>query len=300
MASVEANGITIEYEESGSGDPLLLVMGLNGQLIDWPAGLIDALVDEGFRVIRFDNRDAGLSTEFSGPPPTTRQMLRRVVFRTRVQPEYTLSDMARDAVGLLDALGIERAHVAGMSMGGMIAQLIAIEHPSRVLSLTSIMSNTGSRWIGLPTAKVLAYVARRKPVPAELAIEPAVELFRLISGSTFDDAEFREMAKASIVRSYRPAGTARQLAAILAAKDRTPRLRELDVPTLVIHGTLDSLVRPNGGIATAKAVPGARLLMFNDMGHDLPHTRWHEIASAIRANADRGQEASAVTASTYG
>src|SRR5688572_23320702 len=150
MASVEANGITIEYEESGTGDPLLLVMGLNGQLIDWPAGLVDALVDEGFRVIRFDNRDAGLSTAFTGPPPTTWQMIRRVVFRSRVQPEYTLSDMARDAVGLLDALGIERAHVAGMSMGGMIAQLIAIEHPSRVLSLTSIMSNTGSRWIGLP------------------------------------------------------------------------------------------------------------------------------------------------------
>src|SRR5690606_29861155 len=147
---------------------------------------------------------------------------------------------------------------------------IAIDHPQRVLSLTSIMSTTGNPRVGRPKPKVLAYVARRKPVPAEQAVDSAVELFRMISGPTFSDEDFRVLAKASIARSYRPAGTGRQLAAILSAPDRTPGLRQLKVPTLVIHGTRDPLVRPNGGLATAEAVPGSRLLMFNDMGHDLP------------------------------
>ena len=289
MAHVEANGITIEYEESGTGDPLLLIMGLNGQLIDWPAGLIDELVRHGFRVIRFDNRDAGLSTEFTATPPTTWAMMRAAAFGGRLHAEYSLADMADDAVGLLDALGIEQAHIAGMSMGGMIAQRIAIDHPDRVLSLTSIMSTTGNRRVGLPKPKVVAFVSRRKPVSREEALEPAIGLFRLISGTTFDEAEFRELAVASIARSYRPAGMGRQLAAILSASDRTPELRKLDVPTLVIHGTLDPLVRPTGGLATAAAVPGSRLLMFNDMGHDLPRTRWSEIATAIRENANRAR-----------
>lgn len=286
MAQVQANGITIEYEESGSGDPLLLVMGLNGQLIDWPEGLIDALVAQGFRVIRFDNRDAGLSTEFTSAPPSKWALVKRAVFRAPLTSEYSLSDMARDAVGLLDALGIEQAHVAGMSMGGMIAQLVAIEHPQRVLSLTSIMSTTGNPRVGRPKAKVVRHVAFSKPVTADQAVEPAVELFRMISGTTFSDEDFRVMAKASIARSYRPEGMGRQMAAILAAPDRTPALRRLQVPTLVIHGTLDPLVQPSGGIATAQAVPGSRLLMFNDMGHDLPHTRLDEIATAIRHNAN--------------
>lgn len=287
MAQVQANGITIEYEEAGDGDPLLLVMGLNGQLIDWPSGLVDALVAEGFRVIRFDNRDAGLSTEFAGPAPTMWALARTALLRTRMRAAYSLADMADDAVALLDALGVEQAHVAGMSMGGMIAQRIAIDHPQRVLSLTSIMSTTGNVRVGRPKARVIAHVARRKPVGPEGAIEPAVELFRMVSGSTFSDEQFRELAATSIARSYRPAGTARQLAAILAAPDRTAELRKLDVPTLVIHGSMDPLVRPSGGLATAAAVPGARLLMFNDMGHDLPHTRWAEIATAIRQNANR-------------
>lgn len=287
MAHVEANGITEEYEESGSGDPLLLVMGLNGQLIDWPEGFVDALVAQGFRVIRFDNRDAGLSTAFTSPPPSKWALAREALHLGHLHPEYSLSDMANDAVGLLDALGIERAHIAGMSMGGMIAQCVAIEHPERVLSLTSIMSTTGNPRVGRPTLKVLRYVAANKPASAEEAVEPAVELFRLISGTTFTEEEFRMMAKASIARSYRPEGMGRQLAAIMTAPDRTPALRQLDVPTLVIHGTLDPLVRPSGGIATANAVPNSRLLMFNDMGHDLPHTRWTEIAEAIRQNANR-------------
>ena len=291
MAHVAANGITIEYEQEGDGDPLLLIMGLNGQLIDWPAGLVAELVGRGFRVIRFDNRDAGLSTEFTSTPPTVWELMRRAALRTRVPAEYTIPDMAADAVALLDALDIRQAHVAGMSMGGMIAQQIAIDHPERVLSLTSIMSTTGNPRVGRPKPKVLLHAARRRPLGPEQAVDSAVDLFRLISGPTFDDTDFRELAEASIARSYRPEGTGRQLAAILASPDRTPRLRQLRVPALVIHGMRDPLVRPSGGVATAEAIPGSRLLMFNDMGHDLPATRWVEIAAAIRHNADQAHAA---------
>ena len=289
MTKVQSNGIEIEYEESGTGDPLLLVMGLNGQLVDWPAGFVDELVERGFRVIRFDNRDAGLSTEMTGVPPSRFELVKDVVTHHGPPDQYLVADMAGDAIGLLDALGIERAHVVGMSMGGMIAQQIAIDAPERVLSLTSIMSTTGSQRVGKPKARLVWKYLRREPVGPEQAVENAVELFRAISGPTFDDAEFRVLAKESVARSYRPEGTARQLGAILSSPDRTAGLRELRVPTLVIHGTVDPLVNYSGGVATANAVPGARLLMFNDMGHDLPRTRWDEMADAIRANADRAR-----------
>lgn len=308
MARVEANGITIEYEDTGSGEPLVLVIGLTGQLIDWPQGLVDALVGQGFRVIRFDNRDAGLSTEIDAPVPTKWEIMQAAVGR-RTRASYTVPDMAADLVGLLDALGIDKAHIAGMSMGGMIAQQVAIDHPDRVLSLCSIMSTTGARFVGTPRPHVVKAFLKRKRVTIEAAVDDAVAFFRLISGPTFDDTEFRALAEASISRSYRPEGSARQLAAIMASPDRTPGLRRLRVPTLVIHGTRDPLVTPSGGVATLNAVPGARLLMFNDMGHDLPRTRWGEMAAAIRENADRaaapvgvpgnGQTASAVSASTY-
>ena len=287
MASVQANGITIEYEEHGTGDPLLLVMGLGGQLVDWPPRLVDRLVDTGFRVIRFDNRDSGLSTEFASRPPTAGQLAKAVVFKRPLAAEYLLSDMADDAVGLLDALDVARADVVGMSMGGMIAQSIAIQHPARVRSLTSIMSTTGSRRVGQPTPRVIRKSVRRKPPTRETAIDQAVAVFREISGPAFDEREFREFARASIERSYRPAGTARQTAAIIASPDRTDQLRRLDVPTLVVHGLVDPLVRPSGGIATAKAIPNSRLLMFNDMGHDFPPTRAAEIVDAIAHNATR-------------
>jgi pimeloyl-ACP methyl ester carboxylesterase len=288
MGSVQANGITIEYEEQGSGEPLLLIMGLGGQLVDWPQGLIDQLLDRGFRVIRFDNRDIGLSTEFDGVAPPTRGQLAKAITVGRPMPaSYLLHDMAADAVGLLDALGIGRAHVVGMSMGGMIAQQIAIDFPERVSSLVSIMSTTGSRRVGRPTAKVARMSLRRPAVALDESIDRAVEFFREISGSRFDEAEFREMAKADYERSFRPEGMARQLAAIIASGDRTAALQQLDVPTLVVHGLADTLVRPSGGIATAKAIPDSRLLMFNDMGHDFPNTRHAEIAEAIARNAVR-------------
>jgi len=287
MASVQANGITIEYEEQGFGEPLLLVMGLGGQLTDWPQEFVDMIADRGFRVIRLDNRDSGLSTEFTGPPPTTWQIAKAFMFRRPLVSEYLLTDMAADAAALLTTLEIDSAHVVGVSMGGMIAQTMAIEHPERVRSLTSIMSTTGSRKVGQPTKRIIAKFARRKPPSSETAIDDAIETFREICGPTFDEVEFREMAKASIERSFRPVGTGRQTAAIMASGDRTEQLARLDVPTLVVHGLLDPLVRPSGGMATADAIPGSRLLMFNDMAHDLPRTRWAEMADEIAQNAAR-------------
>ncbi len=292
MTATQANGITIEYEQRGSGVPLLLVMGLGGQLVDWPDGLVDLLAQH-FRVIRFDNRDSGLSTELTGRPPTTGQLAKAVLFRRPLDTEYVLSDMAQDAVALLDHLGIDAAHVVGISMGGMIAQTIAIEHPARVRSLTSIMSTTGNRRVGQPKWRIIAGSLRR-PVPTRAtAIDQAIEVFRPLCGPTFDEAQFRVMAQRSIDRSYRPAGTARQTAAIIASPDRTEALHDVRVPTLVIHGLIDPLVRPSGGIATAKAIRGSRLVMFNDMAHDLPYTRWHEITDEITTLATAADAAAA-------
>ena len=287
MASTTANGITIEYEEQGSGEPLLMVMGLGGQLIDWPEDFVEMLVAAGFRVIRFDNRDAGLSTEFTGTPPTLRQLALANLTGRKPHAEYTLSDMAADAACLLDALGIESAHVVGISMGGMIAQTLTIEHPAKVRSLTSIMSNTGSRRHGRPKVSLMLKAARLPERTRETALEVGVEMWRLISGPAYDPAEAARHTGAAIARSFRPAGNGRQTAAILAAPDRTAALTTVAVPTLVVHGMVDPLVQPSGGIDTAKAVPGAQLLLLNDMGHDLPVGRRQEIVDAIAANAAR-------------
>lgn len=289
MTSVQTNGITIEFEERGSGEPLLLVMGLSGQLIDWPAGFVDELVDQGFRVIMTDNRDSGLSTETSGEPPTRSALAKAILLRRRPDSEYLLADMAADEIGVLDALGIPSAHVVGMSMGGMIAQTLAIEYPERVRSLTSIMSTTGDPKVGRPTFRLMRKAIRRDPPTPENAVDSAVGWFCEICGPTFDEHEFRALAAAAVERSFRPEGTARQLAAILASPDRTEALHRLDLPTLVIHGLADPLVKPTGGAATARAVPGARLLMFPEMGHDLPPTRWAEMAMEIKANAARSR-----------
>jgi len=286
MPTVDVNGITIEYEIEGEGEPLLMIMGLGAQLIDWPRNLVDELLARGFQVIRFDNRDAGLSTEFTSRPPSNAEITKAFLLRRPMRSEYLLRDMAADAVGLLDALKIGSAHVVGASMGGMIAQTIAIEHPARVRSLTSIMSTTGSRRVGQPTVKLILSAGRR-PVPTQGdAVEMGLEMFRKVCGPTFDEAEFRQLAQVSVARSFRPAGTGRQAAAIIASGDRTAALRKLTVPALVIHGMLDPLVRPSGGVATARAIPGARLVMFNDMAHDLPRTRHAEIADEIASIAD--------------
>ena len=287
MATVEANGITLEYETVGSGEPLLLIMGLGGQLTDWPTDFVGELADEGFQVVLFDNRDAGLSTEFDWEPPTQWKSLAGALAKRPPKAGYHLPDMAADTAGLLDGLGIESAHVVGMSMGGMIAQQLTVDHPARVRSLTSIMSHTGDGKNGRPTAKLMAKIARMEPPTRENAAQRSVENFLLFSGPHFDREEHLLRAKVGVERSFRPVGVARQTAAIMASPDRTPALGSVTAPTLVVHGLLDTLVKPSGGVATARAVPGSRLVMYPDMGHDLPRPRWAEMIAAIRRNADR-------------
>jgi pimeloyl-ACP methyl ester carboxylesterase len=290
MPLVESNGITIEYHERGEGEPLLLVMGLGGQLIDWPEGFVDELVAHDFRVISFDNRDSGLSTEFDGPPPTRAQLAEAIVLRRPLSSQYRLGDMAGDGIGVLDSLGVVSAHVVGMSMGGMIAQQIAIDFPERVRSLSSIMSTTGNPRVGRPKIRLIRKAMRRTQPTMDNAIELSLATFRDVCGPTFDAEEFRLLAEKSIARSFRPDGTSRQLAAIIASPDRTEALGRLQVPTLVVHGMLDPLVQPSGGLATARAVPGAKLVMYNDMAHDLPRTRWKDIADEIKAIAARAPQ----------
>ena len=279
--------MTLEYEVHGEGDPLLLVMGLGGQLVAWPATFISGLVDRGFQVITFDNRDIGLSTKIDAAPPTKTQSAMFSISRRFAKSAYLLSDMAKDAVGLLDALNIERAHVVGMSMGGMIAQTMAIEHPSRVRSLTSIMSTTGNPRVGRPKTSVLLRAGKLTRGSKETFPDRQASLFKLFSGSLYDELEIREVAKLSVERNFTPDGTARQMAAIMASPDRTPQLKKLNVPTLVVHGLEDGLVQPSGGYATTKAIPGARLLAFPDMGHNLPQARIPEILDEIKRNTLR-------------
>jgi pimeloyl-ACP methyl ester carboxylesterase len=289
MARIGVNGIELEYEVRGEGEPLLLIMGLSGQLITWPEGFVDQLVQRGFQVIRFDNRDSGLSTHFDTPPPTIRQLLAGVLLNRPIPAAYALADLAGDAAGLLDALGLDSAHVVGASMGGMVAQELAVRHPHRVRSLTSIMSNTGDRRHGrISLTLVPVWIRLRRKVRRD-PIDAGIELWRRIGGPAFDQAEARDLVERSYARSHDPDSVGRQSAAILACPDRTPSLRHVKVPTLVVHGLADKLVLPSGGAATARAIPGSRLLMFPDMAHDLPRNRWPELADAIRATASRSE-----------
>ncbi|MGI9599209.1 MAG: alpha/beta fold hydrolase [Acidimicrobiales bacterium] len=286
MAKVLVNGMTIEYETYGDGEPLLLVMGLGGQLTSWPAGFVELLAQR-FRVIAFDNRDSGLSSETDGPMMTPSAYFRSLVSRRAPDSGYLLADMATDAAGLLAALDIDKANLVGASMGGMIAQTMAVDHPGRVRSLTSIMSNTGDSRNGRTATAMMVKLARRPRLTEENAVDELVMMTTMFAGPTWDEEEIRRLAKASIERSFKPDGTARQLAAINASPDRTPALAAITAPTLVIHGLLDQLVLPSGGTATAKAVPGSRLTMFPEMGHDLPRSRWPEMVELITANAAR-------------
>ena len=275
MTSVQANGITIEYAESGPHEApvILLIMGLGMQLIAWPQSFCDGLAARGFRVVRFDNRDVGHSTPMrSAGSIATTSMMARAFFGLPVRPPYTLIDMARDALGLMDALGIARAHVVGVSMGGMIAQILAIEHPERVKSLTSIMSNTGDRRLPGPKPKVLRALLRPRPRDRAVAVRRGMELFRLIGGSGYPptEAELRARVERAVQRSYRPGAVARQLIAIQAAPSRAQALRRVRAPTLVLHGSDDPLVPMAGGEHTAANIPGARLRIVPGMGHFLP------------------------------
>jgi pimeloyl-ACP methyl ester carboxylesterase len=289
--TANVNGMQIVYETIGdpANTPLLLVMGLGMQLIHWDRELCDRLAERGFWVIRFDNRDAGLSTKVDAPVPD----VRRAMLGLRVGAPYLLSDMAEDAAGLLDHLGVEAAHVVGASMGGMIAQELALRHPERVLSLTSIMSTTGERRAGRPKLRVMSTLMRRAPHDRQGFIDHFVRLFRLIGsrGYPYDEERIRELAAATYERDHDPAGTGRQLAAILASGDRTERLRSLRLPVTVIHGREDPLVPLRGGKATARAVEGARLIEIPGMGHDLPQPVWPTVIDAIAETAARAAPA---------
>jgi pimeloyl-ACP methyl ester carboxylesterase len=273
------------------GDPsdpaMLLIMGLGTQMLAWHEDFCEALAARGFFVIRHDNRDIGCSSNLRhlGTPK-----LWQIVARRR-DSAYTLADMAADSVGVLDHLGIERAHVVGASMGGMIAQTIAIRFPHRVLSLVSIMSNTGSIWTGQPALTMYGVLLKPAPKEREAYIQRAVDLFSKLGGSGYapDVEDLRDIATRSYERGVNPAGSLRQLHAIVADRDRTAQLRRLRVPTTVIHGEDDRLVRPSGGRTTAQAIPGARLVMIPGMGHGLPRGAWPLILDAIVQNAERAQ-----------
>jgi pimeloyl-ACP methyl ester carboxylesterase len=284
---VSTNGVEIAYQTLGdpSAPPLLLVMGLGMQLIHWDLELCEQLAAHGYHVIRFDNRDAGLSTKSSAPVPP----IARAMAGFHIEAPYLLKDMADDAFGLLDELGIERAHVMGVSMGGMIGQTMAIERPERLLSLTSIMSTTGERRAGMPKLRVWSVLMRRAPDRREAFVEYFVRMFRMIGSPGFpqDEPRIRELAAATFDRCHCPEGTARQLAAILSSGDRTPELRGLRVPTTVIHGTDDPLVPFRGGVATARAIPDAELVAIPGMGHDMPREIWPRMIAALDANAER-------------
>ncbi len=296
MPSADVNGITVEYDEHGGGEPVLLIMGLATQMIAWPEDFVDALVAEGYRVIRMDNRDIGLSSKTVGPEPTRTDLLKALLGRRLARSDYLVADMARDVVGLLDHLGIDRVHLVGASMGGMIAQQVAIDSPERVASLTSMMSNPGDTWSGgirpsfLPTLRASALAPR--PGSGTEAVEAGLHAYRVIAGPHFDEAETRRLVEAQLARSSDPVGRVRQLIAIRASPDRTAGLARVTAPTLVVHGLRDQLIMPSGGTATTRAVPGSRLLMFPDMAHDLPRSRRAEIAEEIARNARRARDAS--------
>jgi len=289
MPQLHANGIDIEFDEHGDpADPVvLLIMGLSAQLTMWDEEFVAELVKRGFRVIRFDNRDIGLSTWFDDAG--TVDMAAALAGGGLPEPAYEIADMAEDASALLEGLGVDRAHIVGASMGGMIAQTFAIAHPDKTLTLTSIMSNTGNPSVGQPRPDVGAALFQAPPTNAKEAADAGVQATKLIGspGFAFDEERVRRDAVAAYDRSFHPAGVARQAVAVLTQPDRTEALGALHCPTLVIHGEADPLVDISGGRATAEAVPGAELWTVPGMGHDLPRELFAEVADRITALAAR-------------
>lgn len=287
MPTVQSNGLQIAYEEYGNiaGPTLLMVQGLGMPLTGWPPALIEALVAEGFRIIIFDNRDIGQSELLRGMkiPNMLMQILRRK-FRMRVKSPYQLTDMMRDVVGLMDALQIESAHLVGVSMGGMISQLLAIHEPQRVKTLASIMSTTGSRKLPGPAKEVNRHIFRGpKAATYDAGLEFQWKLWRLLEGSHYrlSDEELAEFLRRNFERGMTAAGVARQTLAILAAPSRTAELRKIDVPTLVIHGDADPLIPVECGLDTARAISGARTAIIEGMGHTLPVALIERLARLI-------------------
>ena len=289
--------VTLCYETFGdAADPaILLIMGLGTQMVAWREDFCRRLVDHGFFVIRYDNRDCGRSSSMEGQPVTLRQLVTKRVKNAA----YTLAEMADDGAGLLDHLGVQKAHIVGASMGGMIAQHMAMRYPGRVLTVASIMSTTGGRFVGQPRLAVIPLFLSKPSGGKEEYAERAVKLFRAVgSKRLFDEEYVRESAALSWERGINMAGTGRQLGAITADGNRSKRLARVTAPTLVIHGKDDKLVAPSGGKSTARAIKGARLLMLDDMGHDLPRPLWPKIIDAIVENTTRAADEEVVVSAT--
>jgi pimeloyl-ACP methyl ester carboxylesterase len=285
-----ANGIDICYEIFGdaAAEPMLLIMGLGAQMIHWDDDFCRQLADRGFRVIRFDNRDIGKSGKLTGGKRLGAvELLKMRFLKIPVAAPYKLIDMAKDTIGLMDALGIKSAHLVGASMGGMIAQEIAISFPQRVRSLTSIMSTTGNPKVPSPTREATAVLMAPPPASKEEFLERFAHTWKVLRVGSFpeDEALDRGRAERVFARGLNPAGVGRQLRAILASGSRKERLASVMAPTLVIHGTVDPLVRPEGGKDTAASIPGAKLLMIEGMGHALPIPIWPQIIDAIDKHA---------------
>jgi pimeloyl-ACP methyl ester carboxylesterase len=291
---ISANGIAIEVEDLGkpTGEPLLLIMGLGMQLTAWHRGLVQQMLDQGFRVIRFDNRDVGLSQNFDGlgAPNLALAALQRLA-RWPVRSAYSLSDMADDAAGVLTALGLKSAHVCGASMGGMIAQQLALNHPERVRSLTLMMTDSGARGLPRPTLKVSAALLARPADPYGLdsLVDHYYRLFRLIGSPAYPGPEawLRQVCADAVRRSNRPQGFARQLMAIAADTGRAAQLGRIKRPTLVLHGLADPLIPVAAAHDLAARIPGAQLELIEGMGHDLPEPLWPRFVAAIQTVAAR-------------
>ncbi len=283
-----AGSVELAYETFGdpADPPVLLVMGFATQMLGWPDEFCRLLAARNLFVVRFDNRDIGLSTHLHDAPPPD---VMAAVAGDTSSASYTLSEMAGDTVGLLDALGLTSAHLVGISMGGMIAQIVAIEHPERVRTLTSIMSTTGDPSVGGATPEALGALLAPAATTREEAQARAVAAYRVIGspGYPLDEEGLRERVGLSFDRAHDPAGVGRQLLAILASPDRTPRLGEIGVPALVIHGAQDALVNVSGGRATAAAIPGSELAVLEGMGHDLPRELWPELVDRIATHVAR-------------
>ena len=282
--AVLPSGIELEYRTTGdSSDPVLLVVsGYTSQLISWPQGYVDRIVAEGLFVVQFDNRDVGLSTKLDGQTVSPEAVLAAVLGGEPLPPvPYTLSDMAADGIGLLDHLGVERAHIVGNSMGGMIVQTMAIEHPTRIASVVSVMSSTGDPAVGSSTPEAREALLAPSPPDRDGYIAASLGAKVYMSKKYYDPEWMQAVAAAQYDRCFYPEGATRQLAAIYASGDRSAGLAELDVPMLVIHGRDDTLITPQGGERTAELVSGSRYLLLSDMGHDMPRPLWPVLAEAI-------------------
>jgi pimeloyl-ACP methyl ester carboxylesterase len=291
---ISANGTQIEVEDHGptSGEPLVLIMGLGMQLLGWHEDFVDRLVDRGFRVIRFDNRDIGLSQAFDHlGVPNVAAMAFKSLLGLPVHSPYGLPEMAADTVGLLDALGIARAHVCGASMGGMIAQQLAVRHPARVKSLTLMMTSSGARRLPGPSLKMRNAMMTRPPsaAPFDSIVDHYVQLYRMIGSPGFpsSDEYLRQRLTRSVRRAYRPRGVARQFAAIIADGDRSALLPGIQAPTAVLHGREDPLVPVAAGHDLAAKISGATLEVIEGWGHDLPPPLWPRLVQAIETAASR-------------